>query len=144
VALNRLEERMIDGPMLFESPNNQYFVGNSVLYSALFLAVFAVMATQGDRLDFGSILVIVLSYELKFLMFLPTCAAAAVVRSDRSIVGARRHWSNRGTVITILGRRSSPPHSPPVAVRRRGWPLPIRATKLTTARTVNDPTFVMH
>jgi hypothetical protein len=70
-ALNRIENRLIDGSLLFETHNDRMLIGIAVLSSALFLCVFAGMAVQVVRLDLLLILLVAASYEFEWLVPIP-------------------------------------------------------------------------
>jgi hypothetical protein len=146
-ALNRIEHRLIDGPMLFEGYNDQEFIGIPILYTALFIVVLAGMCVQVGRLDLILIVFVAISYEFEFLMFVPFLYTLFMESSAESAVipfllrqlsiGLRDPSSVQETVIGIAGLSFLPPFTTPLLFRKCGkmiLPTAFAACGTETAR----------
>jgi hypothetical protein len=129
-ALNRMEHRLVDGPMLFETDGDARFVGIPVLYTALFLAVFAGMAVQVGYLDFGLVVAVAFACEFKVLVGVPfayalwtgsTAEGAMIPLLLRMLAeGLKNPASVPGSLVGIAGMTFLPPFATPLLYRQCG------------------------
>jgi hypothetical protein len=65
VALNRMEHRLVDGPVLFELDADARLVGVLAVYATMFLAVFAEILVWISYFDFGLVVAVAFVCEFK-------------------------------------------------------------------------------